>query len=284
MLPPEDFSSDFFDCFLSTGFASTSIPETFRRQLNETFRTGANFFRSDIRDKMAARLPSDNGYRPLGIEYSRIPSRPDEMETFSVNHQLTAGGQGLSSTIAKDLHQQMLNLFDLIEPMVEDITDRAASRLTGIPAEKKFCGSFRNWSMLQLNYSRPSSTAADFINEAHEDGCLMTVMTVTGPGLELKVSDDSFLPMQPTGEFLFMSGEILNLLSGDCIPAIYHRVRAAPTLEERMSLLFFADINPELCKPWISNEANANIDIGRRVLENSIRYGLSEWKSESGRS
>jgi isopenicillin N synthase-like dioxygenase len=178
----------------------------------------------------------------------------------------------------------MLILFDLIEPMVEDITGRAASRLTGIPAEKKFFGSFRNWSMLQLNYSRPSSTEAEFINEVHEDGCLMTVMTVTGPGLELKVSDGSFLPMQPTGEFLFMSGEILSLLSGDCIPAIYHRVRTAPTLGERMSLLFFADINPDLCTPWISNEANANIDIGRRVLENSTRYGLTKWKSEPGRS
>jgi hypothetical protein len=86
MLSAENFSSDFVDCFLSTGFASTCIPDTFRRQLNETFRTGANFFRSDIRDKMAARLPSDNGYRPLGIEYSQTSSRPDEMETFSVNY------------------------------------------------------------------------------------------------------------------------------------------------------------------------------------------------------
>jgi isopenicillin N synthase-like dioxygenase len=282
MLSAENFSCDLVDSFLSTGFVSTNIPEIFRGQLSEVFRSGTDFFRSDIRDKMQARLPFDNGYRPLGIEYSQTASRPDEMETFSVNYRVPAGDQVLASTIAEDLRQRMLNLFDLIEPMVEDITGRAASRLTGTPLQKSFCGSFRNWSMLQLNYSRPSSTTVDFINEAHEDGCLMTVMTVTGPGLELKVSDGSFLPIQPTGELLFISAEILNLLSGGCIPAIYHRVRAVPTLGERMSLLFFADINPTLCTPWISNETNAGIDIGRRVLDNYTRYGLTEWKPGPG--
>ena len=108
----------------------------------------------------------------------------------------------------------------------------------------------------------------------------MTVMTVTGAGLELKAPDGSFVPMQPTGELLFMSGEILNLLSGGRIPAIYHRVHTAPGLEERMSLLFFADMNPSHCDPWISNETNVGVDIGRRVLKNSTRYGLAEWKSE----
>ncbi len=108
----------------------------------------------------------------------------------------------------------------------------------------------------------------------------MTVMTVTGPGLELKAPDDLFVPMQPKRELLFMSGEILNLLSGGHIPTIYHRVRSVPVLQQRMSLLFFADMSPTLCEPWISNETNAGINISERVLQNSTRYGLTEWKFE----
>jgi isopenicillin N synthase-like dioxygenase len=135
-----------------------------------------------------------------------------------------------------------------------------------------------------MNYSRPSSTAAEYINELHEDGCLMTVMTVTGPGLELRTGDGSFMPAQPTGQLLFMSGEILNLLSGGLIPPVYHRVRTTRALEERMSLLFFADMNPALCSPWISNDANSGIDIGKRILTNATRYGLTEWEAEPGGS
>jgi isopenicillin N synthase-like dioxygenase len=276
----ERFSAVFLDRFLSTGFANKSIPDSTCRQLNDVFQTGAGFFRADIRDKMLARLPSDIGYRPYGIEYSQISSRPDEMESFSVSHRLPSSEQVLPFTPAEDLRQKMLILFDVVEPMVEDLTGHTANRLTGLPLRKELRGSFRNWSMLQLNYSRPSSAAVEYINELHEDGCLMTVMNVTGPGLELKAPDHSFVPMQPTGELLFISGEILNLLSGGSIPVVYHRVRTTPALGERMSLLFFADMNPAICDPWISNQINAGINIGHRVLKNSTRYGLTEWKVE----
>jgi hypothetical protein len=44
--------------------------------------------------------------------------------------------------------------------------------------------------------------------------------------------------------------------------------------------LFFADINPKLCQPWVSNEINRNVDIGSLVLKNPTRYGLEEWEPE----
>jgi hypothetical protein len=84
MLPGAYLSTDFVDRFLNTGFASTALPEVTSRQLNETFRAGAEFFRADIQEKMLSRFPSDTGYRPYGVEYSQTPSRPDEMESFSV--------------------------------------------------------------------------------------------------------------------------------------------------------------------------------------------------------
>jgi isopenicillin N synthase-like dioxygenase len=81
-------------------------------------------------------------------------------------------------------------------------------------------------------------------------------------------------------ELLLMSGEILSLLSGGKIPPTYHRVRPIAKNTERLSLLFFGDIDPALCKPWIVNDTNANIDIGDRVLNNSTRFGLAKWDPE----
>jgi isopenicillin N synthase-like dioxygenase len=278
----ESFSRDFVSQLASTGLAFLDISQITIEQINETFRTGADFFRSDIQEKMTCQLPLDTGYRPFGIEYSQKSAAPDEMESFSVCHRL---GQGvLSSPKGASLRPMMLRLFDVIAPMVEDLTTHLANHLSNLPISDGLRGSFRKWSLLQLNYSRPSTTDVEYINELHEDGCLLTVMTVTGPGLELKTVHDAFVAVQPTDKLLFISGEILHLLSGGLVPAVYHRVRNARTLSERMSLLFFADMNPRLCTPWISNEINAGIDIGRRVLTNATRYGLTEWKAESGDS
>jgi hypothetical protein len=47
-----------------------------------------------------------------------------------------------------------------------------------------------------------------------------------------------------------------------------------------MALLFFADIDPALCKPWIENETNLGVDIGARVLTNALRFGLKPYQPE----
>jgi isopenicillin N synthase-like dioxygenase len=271
------FRTDFVERFVRTGFATADIPHACRDQTREVFRAGSSFFAAELPAKMTAQLPLDTGYRPYGIEFSQAAGRPDEMESFSVTRHLACRERILPPGLAENLRLEMLGFFDIIEPLVEALTIHVAKHVSTSTDTTEFSGSFRNWSLLQLNYSRPSTTTADYINELHEDGCLMTVMTVTGPGLELKESDDSFVPMQPTDSLLFMSGEILNLLSGGSIPAVYHRVRPVRGLAERMALLLFADLKPTLCKPWIVTSENSAIDIGRRVLTNSKRYGLAEW-------
>jgi len=279
MPTPALFSPKFVERFVQQGFATADIPQSAADRFREAFQAGAEFFKADSADKMTARLPRDGGYRPFGVEFSASPSRPDEMESFTFSHRSVETQIQLFAQ-AKTLHGAMCALFASIEPMVEELTLRAADRLKGTSGAVDFTGSFKDWSLLQLNYSRPSSTSADFINDLHEDGCLMTVMTVTGPGLELLVANGTFVPMQPTDRLLFMSGEILNLLSGGTIPAIHHRVRPVRGLAERMSMLFFADMNPAVCKPWLLTPHNISVDIGRRVLTNSSRFGLAEWNNE----
>jgi isopenicillin N synthase-like dioxygenase len=232
-----DFSSEFVKSFLNYGFATLDTPPAAKHQINGIFRIGSCFFEMDSERKALAALPLDTGYRPFGIEYSAAPTRPDQMESFSVSNRIPIR-EHILPAIAHDLREEMLKIFDVLEPLVEDLTSSLAKRLISrSTAQRNFQGSFRNWSLLQLNYSHPSIISSDYINDIHEDGCLMTIMSVTGPGLELKASDGSFVPKEPLEQLLFISGEILTLLSGGKVPTVYHRVRPAPGLQHRMSLL-----------------------------------------------
>jgi isopenicillin N synthase-like dioxygenase len=249
--------------------------------LEEVFRSAVDFFRSSLEEKLASRLRLDTGYRPYGVEYSESAAHPDEVESFSVSRRVSGVEAALQSASAVALYRAMLQLFDLMVPIVEQLTDALASQLTGDRENQAVRGAVARWSILQLNYSRPALTQSEFINDLHEDGCLMTLMSVTSRGLELQRSDGTFLPVGPfSNELLLLPGEILWLLSGGTIRPTYHRVRTIPDITERMSLLFFADIDPALCKPWISNDVNKGVNIGDLVLRNSARYGLDEWETK----
>jgi isopenicillin N synthase-like dioxygenase len=242
------------------------------------FHLGGTFFRGDMADKTPNKLPNETGYRPFGIEYSQSAARPDQVESFSICHALNDTNANYLTTRAKALYDALLRLFDALEPVAEELTVKLAEMLTGLPYAEKFRGALRRYSLLQLNYSQPASTAVDYINETHEDGSLVTLTSVTAEGLEIQTPGGSFLPITPSAdELLLMSGEVLSLLTGGKIRPILHRVLPLRSVPERMSLLFFADLNPSLCRPWITNRTNANIDIGALVLKNPVRFGLSEW-------
>jgi isopenicillin N synthase-like dioxygenase len=132
-----------------------------------------------------------------------------------------------------------------------------------------------------LNYSRPAEVTTPYINEAHEDGAFLTVAYANAPGLELRTADGDFVPTtNGQDNVLILPGEIAWLLSGGSVRPLYHRVRPDARFHERMTLLFFGDIDPGLCQPWVLNEVNKGVDIGARVLRNPTRFGLQEWKLE----
>jgi isopenicillin N synthase-like dioxygenase len=267
--------------FISDGFVSIRVSDLMRDKLHALFQAGQVFFSARAEEKLLNRLPLETGYRPRGLEYSESPDHPDEMESFGVSRRIGDGEAGLHSGGAKILYRQMLEFIYSLEPLVESFTASVAMKLTGSPVEQNFRGAFRDWSLLQMNYSRPADTCCEYINDYHEDGCVMTVTSVTGPGLELQARDGTFIPVAPTnGELLLMSGEILSLLTGGKIRPTYHRVRSIPKTSERMSLLFFGDIHPTLCDPWVINETNTGVNIGSRVIENSTRFGFTKWTSE----
>jgi isopenicillin N synthase-like dioxygenase len=253
----------------------------FQAQLLEIFNLGRIFFQEEISEKLRNTLPNDTGYRPLGVEYSQSAARPDQVESFSICRALEYYDTSSLSFSARALHEALFSAFDSFEATAEKLAVTLAEKLTGRPYTEKLRGGLRRYSLLQLNYSQPAKTQTDYINETHEDGSFLTLTLVTAPGLEIQDVNGSFLPVAPDlSELLVMSGEILSLLTGGEIRPVLHRVARVAAIPERMSLLFFADLDPALCQPWVSNETNAEIDIGELVRKNPVRFGLSEWRVE----
>lgn len=90
----------------------------------------------------------------------------------------------------------------------------------------------------------------------------------------MKIGND-FVPIQTkSDEILVFPGEIAWLLSGGTIRPMYHRVRRDLQVNERLALLFFADLEPEACEPWRRTTANVGVDIAQRVRTNVLKFGL----------
>jgi isopenicillin N synthase-like dioxygenase len=257
------------------GFLIVPLENEEATVLAATFDAARRFFRAPLAQKVPNKLPEDLGYRPSGIEYSQSSNRPDPIESFSASARTSASRSQLMSASALLLHDQMIAAIKVLEPLAEILTVRLANVLSGRPNEERLAGSFHRWSCLQLNYARPSEVTNQFIHELHEDGHLVTIACATGPGLEVQQMDGEMRQVTTTtDELIVMPGEIAFLLSGGQIQPLYHRVRPEMRLRERLALLFFGDIDPGLCAPWVRNAINENIDIGGHVLSNANRFGL----------
>jgi isopenicillin N synthase-like dioxygenase len=277
----EGIPDNALNLFKQNGFLLFNVSALSWQVINATIAAACSFFRKPLAEKLANKLPAENGYRPFGIEYSRSPATPDQIESFTVNGRIGHSISSLPSTSAQILCERMVSAFDILESIAEVLTIQIAAAVSGGKVGDKLRGGFHRWSRLQLNYSKPAEVGSPFINEPHEDGTLITLACATGPGLELQRNAKEFVPLTTaTGEMIAMPGEITWLLSGGQIPPLYHRVRPENRENERIALLFFGDIDPRLCQPWIHNEVNAAVDIGGRVLQSVQRFGLEGFASE----
>jgi isopenicillin N synthase-like dioxygenase len=239
-----------------------------------TYQAGYDFFRAPLAEKTSNTLSEDCGFRITGIEYSQSAERPDQVESFSA----TARDSDLSKLETEKgrfLYQCMRETIDLLEPVAETLAIMFAEEADQGADTARLRGAFRDWSCLQLNYSRPSACSAGMINEAHEDGHLLTLASADGPGLEIQTTEGGFVPANVGAtSLLIMPGEIAWLLSGGLIRPLYHQVRPERHLHERIALLYFGDVNPDACSPWVKNKVNEGVDIVERIKENSSRFGL----------
>jgi isopenicillin N synthase-like dioxygenase len=264
-----------YEKFRANGYLTFPASAVLRDRLAGVFLAAEHFFSMDLGRKLLDRLPRDVGYRPYGVEYSQSAGRPDQIESFSLFPMIEDAATSLKSDYALHLYNEMSALLKLLEPIAEQFLMEIAELLSGRPIGETLRGAFHLWSHLQINHAHTTNTASDFPIESHEDGSVVTIMTNTAPGLELQGPDGSFSPISTNfDELVLISGEILWLLSGGTVGPTYHRVRTFSTPVPRMALLYFVDLEPSLCEPWIRSEANRDVDIGERVRNNATRFGL----------
>ena len=241
----------------------------------------SSFFRLPAVEKAKCRIGPAAGYRPYGIEYSNSPERPDEMETFSATAASASQGSAFPPGSARDLHSRAAATFQLLEPLAEQLVVALAEDLTSRPWKDALRGGLHRWSCLQVNHSHPSEARSEFINEVHEDGHFLTLAYATSEGLELRHGDGDFSKATTTSnQMVVMLGGIASLMTDGRLPPLYHRVRAIRGCTERTAVLFFADLSPELCQPWIVGETNRSVDIGAHIQANPTRFGLQRYGSE----
>lgn len=262
------------------GFALLPLPEATGRKVQEVFEAAPHFFALPERQKLLNRLPHDCGYLPEGVEYSRSPDRPDPIESFNICARLDCAVPRLPEGNARLLAERMLEVIGAFEPLAEALALEVESGTAGVYGHR-LKGALHRWSSLQLNYSRVAGSSREFIHESHEDGHFLTIACATQPGLEIHSKTGWCQPrVRPLDQAIVMAGEIAWLLSGGQIQRLYHRVRRLAHFSERFALLFFADIDPQLCTPWVQSKVNAGVDIGARVLSNPTRFGRQGFSTE----
>lgn len=265
----------------STGFALVTLPQPMAEVVAATFAAALAFFRSPPEAKASSVLAEECGYRPFGVEYSRSADHPDMVESFSATARVRPSPADLTVSTAWALYQQMARTFDALESVAETLNIELARHVGRASAAERLRGGIRRWSRLQVNYSKPSSITGALINELHEDGNLLTLGCATAGGLEVQPNENDLVPVWADGaQVIAMPGEVMWLLTGGRIKPLHHQVRASASSEERLSLLFFADLDPRLCEPWLPGPNNRDIDIGERVRRNVGRFGLSGFSED----
>jgi isopenicillin N synthase-like dioxygenase len=263
------------------GYALIELAPLEAGAVAEVISAAQSFFRLPPVEKAKCRLGLAAGYRPYGIEYSNSPERPDEMETFSTTAASMSDGSSLPSGSGRDLHGRTAVAFRLLEPLAERLVVALAENLTSRPWKEALSGALHRWSCLQVNHSHPSKARSEFINEVHEDGHFLTLVYATSEGLEVGQADGGFVRVTTaSNQMVVMLGGIASLMTNGRLVPLYHRVRSIPTCAERTSVLFFADLAPDLCQPWIVGETNRSVDIGARIRLNPTRFGLQKYGSE----
>ena len=253
---------------LDSGYAVVKLSDLDTDNLRTAISTAVDFFRRPLEEKMAHGSADHNyGYRPFGIEYSRVPERPDMNECFT----LWSSRLDLIPEAGEidDLCESFLAWRGSLAPLVKAILDEVAKNF-GVDSAPEF----EKASYLQINYCLPAPAERDLLQDKHEDGHMVTVLHATAPGLEIYANDE-VKPMLPArDEVVIMPGSVLTALSGGKIEPLYHQVRNH-LLDDRQSIMYF--VNPEIDEPlfaWIDTPDGERVDIREHVQNAPSMFGL----------
>ena len=240
--------------------------------IDAVFESADPFFARTPEEKRRYERPDLlEGYRGYGAEHSGPNDRPDLNETFS--HVLrNAGREELGGWIqGNPVHAAMAGAAPFYAGLVNGVLEELR-RVLKPDGDRFDCADF---SYFQLNYYRPKNEKRDFLQDAHEDGHVLTVVKARQPGLEIEL-DGRFEPVRlAPDELLLMPGSILTLMTGGRVKPLVHRVRNVAGVEKRASLMFFANASVTRApRAWVPGEDGRLPDIGRATAEASKAFGL----------
>ena len=258
---------------LDQGYAVVKLGDLDAGNLQTAISTAVQFFQRPLEDKMAHGSADHNyGYRPFGIEYSKVPERPDMNECFT----LWSSRLDLIPNAADidGLTESFLDWRDSLAPLVAGILDEIAQHFGADKAP-----AFEKAAYLQINYCLPAPAERDLLQDRHEDGHMVTVLHATAPGLEIYPDSDAasttVKPMLPDAdEIVIMPGSVLTALSGGQIQPLYHQVRNHG-LDDRQAIMYF--VNPEIDEPlysWTDDADGKRTDIREHVQNAPSMFGL----------
>ena len=260
-----------YDLLATQGYLSEHFDDSTKRVINDVFDSAEAFFRLPLTEKFcfAASETRLSGFRDVGIEYSSTPDRPDLNQTFSFRK-----GEVIAEKI------QNLPLLNVMQTFQSKMDDYVSGLLSSIQREIGVSPveviETDNESWVQLNYYRPSSEFRPELQDAHEDGHIVTVAFANQPGLEFKPanSGDYVKSMNTFLDAIIMPGELLTILTDGKIPPLYHRVIKDPEVSERISLMYF--VNPNKNTPPLStwSQNRKTVDIVGIAASNPEKYGL----------
>jgi isopenicillin N synthase-like dioxygenase len=257
---------------VALGYLNLELPSQVHANILAAYANADIFFNLSPDERESNVLPFGCGYVPFGREHSGDATKPDHIEFFAVSARSNESTDSLPSLAARELHLKMMQVFDALERQTEDLVIDIASPLCGSESAQRLRGGLHRWSLLQMNQSLPTPPG-ELINTPHEDGHLLTLAHANSPGLEITIGG-SFVPAnRPATSMMVIPGRIITMLTGGQIAPLYHRVRAHLHSRPRLSLLFFANLDPALCIPWRRTAMNQEVDIGAHVLDNSARFG-----------
>jgi 2OG-Fe(II) oxygenase superfamily len=251
--------------------ASIDVPTDLNTSsvLGDLLLTAREFFEGprDARERAACASKTVTGWRPIGVEYSQSPDRPDLNETFCFR---------LSDDDGCLVESALINACRAAQSVLDFVSTQV---MTTIAAELgvdvvPVTTNYESW--LQLNWSRPSKVGREFIQEAHEDGHLITLLFADAKGLEVLETDSGWRGVLPTPDNLIcFPGECGALLTADAIRPTMHRVVAHADIGTRLSVAYF--VNPNLdqtLNPWVESPRNVGVDLLRWGQLNPARFGL----------
>jgi isopenicillin N synthase-like dioxygenase len=257
---------------LEDGYALIRADVGMVEALDQVFDSADRFFARRPEEKKRYERPDIlEGYRDVGAERSGPFERPDLNESFSLVLRNMARNDIVSWAGTNPLHRALRAAAPRYAALVDSILEGLRYMLN--PHGDRV--SSAAFSYLQLNYYRPQQEQRDFLQDIHEDGHLLTVVTSRQPGLEAEI-DGRFEAINfDPDELLVMPGSILTLMTGGRIRPLPHRVRNVEGVAKRASLMYFGNASVKHPpRAWIAAPDGSLPDIGVANAEASKLFGL----------